>query len=65
MKLNFELPTPNACVDCRFHYVSSAERYGGWSMQCLIDQSIRMTVSEGVRRRNEKCPGIVEKSEDA
>lgn len=60
MKLNFELPTPNACVDCKFHYITSSERYGKWTMACLIDSKIQIPVAEGVKQRNEKCPGVLE-----
>ena len=64
MKIVVDIPTPKACVDCKFHTVETDGRSGPWVMKCLIDNSIKAPVGEGVNRRNDKCPGIMEEDSE-
>lgn len=64
MKIVLDMPTPKACVDCRFHTVETDGRSGPWVMRCLIDRDIKVHVSEGVDKRNNKCPGNLESEDD-
>lgn len=57
MKIEFEIDTPNACIDCRFHTIDKQDRYDGWISRCLIDRDLKMAVKDSLERRHEKCPG--------
>ena len=66
MFLHVDIPTPKACVDCRFHTVDTDGRYGKWIMRCLVKQDVKMEVKDGLKTRNPLCPGIIkeEKTEE-
>ena len=60
MNLNFDIPTPETCVDCPFHFVATDGRYGPWILQCLVDKSIKISPKDGTKMRNPNCPGTLE-----
>ena len=60
MTLNFELPTPANCSECRFGTVVSKKGYGGWAYRCLVKGDLYMPVREGLKKRNDACPGRIE-----
>lgn len=60
MKFEFEIETPNSCIDCLFHTIDKLDRYGGWISRCLIDRDLKMAVKDSLERRHEKCPGRIE-----
>ena len=57
MKFEFEMETPNTCIECRFHAIDKQNRYDGWISRCLIDRDLKMAVMDSLSRRHEKCPG--------
>ena len=59
MKFEFEIETPNACIDCLFHTIDKQDRYDGWISRCLIDRDLKMAVKDSLERRHEKCPGRI------
>ena len=63
MKFSFEIETPASCVECRFHELKTDGRYGRWVFLCLIDSGIKINPKDGLHRRVENCPGIVEEKE--
>lgn len=60
MKFEFEIETPNSCIDCQFHTIDKLDRYGGWFSRCLINRDLNMAVKDSLERRHEKCPGRIE-----
>ena len=61
MKFNFDLlPSPEACIDCRFHTIDKKDRYEGWISRCLINRDIQIDVKEALQGRAKNCPGIME-----
>lgn len=57
MKLSFEIPTPNSCVECRFHELKTDGRYGKWLFRCLIDEDLKINPKDGLKQRHSNCPG--------
>lgn len=59
MYIDTEIPTPDSCVDCKFHLIETDGRYGKWIMRCMILNTIKMDVNEGLKARSPDCPGVV------
>lgn len=58
MKLNFDIPTPESCMKCRFAHFGTDKRYDGdYLYTCLIDPNIKTPLKEAMARRNDHCPG--------
>lgn len=65
MHLEFDIPVPETCAECRIGYVMSKRGYNGWIISCLADPSISIPAGEGVKRRDERCPGIIREDKNA
>ena len=59
MHLEFDIPVPEICADCRIGYVMSKKGYNGWIIHCLADPSIDILAGDGIAIRDERCPGII------
>lgn len=57
MKIEIDIPTPNCCIDCKFHTVTSRQRYGGWVVGCMLRDDILMEVRDALKTRAPECPG--------
>lgn len=64
MKIEFEMPTPNACIECQFHTLVTDGRYGPWVLKCLLNSDIKTAVKEGLKKRNDNCPGRIENEDN-
>jgi len=60
VKFEFEMPTPDSCVECRFQTLKTDGRYGKWVFRCLIDEDIKIEAREGLKKRHPDCPGKAE-----
>lgn len=63
MRFSFDIPTPQACVNCPFHTVETDKITGKWTMRCMIDKKIPIVMKDGLEKRSKGCPGIVEDNE--
>ena len=59
MHIELDVPVPETCAECRLGYVMSRKGYNGWIISCLADPTIDIPAREGVKRRDERCPGII------
>ena len=65
MHMEFDIPVPETCAECRLGYVMSKKGYNGWIIHCLADPSINISAGDGIKIRNDRCPGIIMEDENA
>lgn len=60
MKFNFEIPTPENCISCRFKEVRVSSGYGPLKLRCAVDPSLDILAKDGIEKRSDNCPGKVD-----
>lgn len=63
MNLNFNIPTPKSCDDCKFHYVDKNDKDHSWAIRCLICQDVEQNIQDARDKRSDKCIGTVDDGE--
>ena len=59
MNLNFDIPTPRSCGDCKFGYTAKDGDFN-WVLRCMIDGDLMSTFQDGRTKRHDDCPGTVD-----
>lgn len=58
MNLNFDIPTPKCCRECKFHYVEIDHM-----LHCRVSPDVNETMQDATTRRSANCIGTVDDDE--
>lgn len=59
MKFEFDIPTPETCIECPFKEVRVSPGYGPLKLRCMINPKLDISAKDGLEKRSDDCPGKV------
>ena len=64
MRFDFEIPTPENCIDCPCKEVRVGYSYGPMKVCCSINPKLDILARDALIKRSDGCPGIVEENSE-
>ena len=63
MNLNFDIPTPKSCRECKFHYVDRNPKDFTYVLHCRVSPDVNETMQDATTGRSKNCIGTVDDDE--